>query len=198
MTTLPEEITITCPKCGERYKDWYRPSMNLTLDDFDDDYIEEASSVTCPSCKTKVRMGSLVVDEDGTFWEMPPIIDGGSGQVRDKEKVRLSEIIQKVNELFEGDLTDNDKLQYVDSVIKEKLLESEILAKQATSNTKEQFAGSPDLGAEVEGAIIDALDAHTTMSTQALESKQVQREIIKILLNHSSLYEDLRKRASAV
>ena len=55
-----------------------------------------------------------------------------------------------------------------------------------------------DLGFEVEGAIIDALDAHTTMSTQALESKQVQREIIKILLNHSSLYEDLRVRASAV
>ena len=83
-------------------------------------------------------------------------------------------------------------------VIKEKLLESEVLVKQATSNTKEQFAGSPDLGFEVEGAIIDALDAHTTMSTQALESKQVQREIIKILLNHSSLYEDLRERASAV
>ena len=55
-----------------------------------------------------------------------------------------------------------------------------------------------DLGFEVEGAIIDALDAHTTMSTQALESKQVQREIIKILLDHSSLYEDLRERASAV
>ena len=55
-----------------------------------------------------------------------------------------------------------------------------------------------DLGFEVEGTIIDALDAHTTMSTQALESKQVQREIIKILLNHSSLYEDLRERASAV
>ena len=68
MTMPPEEITITCPKCGETYKDWYRPSMNLMLDDFDDDYIEEMSSVTCPSCETKVGMGSLVVDEDGTFW----------------------------------------------------------------------------------------------------------------------------------
>ncbi|HIM28483.1 MAG TPA: hypothetical protein EYG57_02875 [Planctomycetes bacterium] len=134
---------------------------------------------------------------DGDTPKLPPIIDGGSGQVRDKEKARLSEIIQKVNELFEGDLTDNDKLQYVDSVIKEKLLESEVLAKQATSNTKEQFAGSPDLGAEVESAIIDALDAHTAMSTQALASKLVQKQMIQILLNHSSLYEDLRARASA-
>ena len=68
MTMPPEEITVTCPKCGETYKDWYRPSMNLMLDDFDDDYIEEMSSVTCPSCETKVRVGSLVVGEDGTFW----------------------------------------------------------------------------------------------------------------------------------
>ena len=39
--------------------------------------------------------------------------------------------------------------------------------------------------------------AHTTMSAQALEFKRVQREIIKILLDHSSLYEDLRARASS-
>ena len=67
MTSPAEEITITCPKCGETYKDWYRPSINLMLDDVDDDDIEEMSSVTCPSCETKVRMGSLVVGEDGTF-----------------------------------------------------------------------------------------------------------------------------------
>jgi len=47
-------------------------------------------------------------------------------------------------------------LLYVDSVIKKKLLESEILIKQASSNTKGQFAGSPDLGSEVESAIMDA------------------------------------------
>ena len=35
------------------------------------------------------------------------------------------------------------------------------------------------------------------MSTQALEFKRVPREIIKILLDHSSLYEDLRGRASS-
>ena len=63
-----------------------------------------------------------------------------------------------------------------------------------SQGTRKEF----HLGIEVEGAIIDALDAHTTMSAQALEFKRVQREIIKILLNHSSLYEDLRVRASAV
>jgi hypothetical protein len=62
----------------------------------------------------------------------------------------------------------------------------------------QQFAESPDLGAEVESASMDALYAHTAMSTQALEPKSVQREMVNILLNCSHLYEDLRARASAM
>jgi type I restriction enzyme R subunit len=54
--------------------------------------------------------------------------DPGSGEVRDKQKALLAVIISKVNELFEGELTDNDKLIYVNNVIKGKLMESEILA----------------------------------------------------------------------
>ena len=76
-----------------------------------------------------------------------------------------------------------------------KLLESDALAKQASSNTKEQFSNSPDLNQELVNAIIDALDAHTEMSTQALESEAVQRGLKDILLNNAGLYEALRERA---
>jgi hypothetical protein len=48
----------------------------------------------------------------------------GARIVQDKEKARLAEIIEKVNGLFEGDLTDDDQLVYVNNVIKGKLLES--------------------------------------------------------------------------
>ena len=65
--------------------------------------------------------------------------------MQEKEKALLAEIIAKVNDLFEGDLTDEDKLVYVNNVIKGKLLESETLRQQAANNTKEQFANSPDL-----------------------------------------------------
>ena len=44
------------------------------------------------------------------------------------------------------------------------------MRQQATSNTKEQFANSPDLKTELLNAIMGALDAHTLMSTQALNS----------------------------
>ena len=40
------------------------------------------------------------------------------------QRERLAEIIEKVNDLFEGELTDQDKLVYVNNVIKGKLLEA--------------------------------------------------------------------------
>ncbi len=131
--------------------------------------------------------------KDDTYPELPPLIEAGSGQVRDPEKAWLNEIIEKVNDLFKGDLTENDKLVYVNHAIMGKMLESETLVKQAANNTKEQFANSPDLGNELINAIINALDAHTEMSTQALDSKEVQKGLKEILLGPAQLYEKLRK-----
>ena len=129
---------------------------------------------------------------DGETPKLAPITEAGSGSVQDKEKALLNEIIEKVNDLFEGELSDQDKLVYVNNVIKGKLLESEKLQQQATNNSKEQFANSPDLKSELLNAIMGALDAHTLMSTQALNSSSVQGGMKDILLNHAGLYETLR------
>ena len=129
--------------------------------------------------------------------KLAPITEAGSGSVQEKEKALLSAIIEKVNDLFEGELTDQDKLVYVNNVLKGKLLESETLRQQATNNTKEQFANSPDLKTELLNAIMGALDAHTLMSSQALNSSSVRGGLKDILLNHAGLYETLRSRARA-
>jgi type I restriction enzyme R subunit len=124
------------------------------------------------------------------------IEDAGSGQVQDKTRVALAELIEKVNDLFEGDLTPDDKLVYVNDVIKGKLMESERLAEQALNNTKEQFDNSPDLDRELENAIMDALAAHSTMSKQALESAALRADLKAVLLGLGNLWEGLRTKAS--
>ncbi len=40
--------------------------MNLHLDDFDDVYVEEASTATYPTRGHKVAISSLVIERDGT------------------------------------------------------------------------------------------------------------------------------------
>ena len=66
MTSPPEEITVQCPKCGHSYQDWFRASVNLDLDAFDSEYLEQCSTATCPECQYKVNLDVLIV-EDGVF-----------------------------------------------------------------------------------------------------------------------------------
>lgn len=129
--------------------------------------------------------------------KIDPTSEGGSGEVQDKAKIALAELIAKVNDLFEGDLTPGDKLVYVNDVIKGKLMESEKLAEQAANNTKEQFANSPDLAKEIMGAVMDALAAHTAMSKQALESEQLRDDMKDVLLGAGKLWEGLREKAAS-
>ncbi len=129
---------------------------------------------------------------EGEYPKLEPITEVGGGSVQEKQRAYLTEIIRKVNELFEGDLTEQDKLVYVNNVIKGKLLESETLKQQATNNTKEQFANSPDLKTEILNAVMSALEAHTTMSTQALNSETVREGLKDVLLGPARLYEALR------
>ncbi|MCQ6561528.1 type I restriction endonuclease subunit R [Paenibacillus mendelii] len=132
---------------------------------------------------------------DGEAEKLKPLTDTGSGEVQEKEKALLAEIIAKVNDLFEGELTDDDKLVYVNNVLKSKLLESDVLVQQAVNNTKEQFANSPDLSRELMNAIMDAFAAHSTMSKQALDSEKVRHALKDILLGPAGLYEALQQRA---
>lgn len=63
-------------------------------------------------------------------------------------------------------------------------------------NSKEQFATSPDLGNELLSAIMSSLDAHTALSTQALNSTAVRLGMMDILMNHAKLYESLRSKGA--
>lgn len=117
--------------------------------------------------------------------------------MQEKEKARLSEIIEKVNDLFGSDTTEDDKLIYVNNVIKGKLLESDTLVQQAVNNRKEQFANSPDLAHELLNAIMDASTALSSLSKQALESEKVRGGLKDVLLGPAQLYEALRARGEA-
>ncbi|WP_043003287.1 type I restriction endonuclease subunit R [Comamonas testosteroni] len=137
---------------------------------------------------------SMSLNQDGTY-KLQPMDAVGSGSVQEKEKAYLVEIIKKVNGLFEGELTDGDQLLYVDGVLKGKLLEDQTLIQQSGSNSKEQFNSSPDLRNSLRNAIMEAWDAHQTMSSQALSSERVFEGVLDTLLGPGQLYEMLRVKS---
>ncbi|WP_027358255.1 type I restriction endonuclease subunit R [Desulforegula conservatrix] len=152
--------------------------------------------LTHHNLKNKGRQ-DVPLGANGENPKLYPVAEAGTGAVNEKQRVFLEELISKLNELFEGDLTDNDRLVYVNHALKGKLLESEILRQQALNNTKEQFSNSPDLAGEIMNAIIDAFAAHSVMSKQAIDSEKIRIDLKNILLMHANLYEDLRNFSQA-
>lgn len=123
-----------------------------------------------------------------------PYTAPGSGSVQEREKARLAEIVERLNDLFQG-VDDDDQVRYVMGDIRSQVMKSETLAQQAEHNTKERFADSPDLSKAIENAVMDALETHSAMSRQALASKEVRDGIKEILLGPGQLWEGLRERA---
>ena len=68
-----------------------------------------------------------------------------------------------------------------------KPLETDFLRVQAQNNTKGQFATCPALANEILRAIMDALAAHETMSSQSLNSQKVRDGLKEILLGPGQL-----------
>jgi hypothetical protein len=46
-----EKIAVICPKCGEEFADWYRPSL------------DPAASATCPKCAFQLSSDDKVRTE---------------------------------------------------------------------------------------------------------------------------------------
>ncbi|WP_242098780.1 DEAD/DEAH box helicase family protein [Sphingomonas sp. CROZ-RG-20F-R02-07] len=126
--------------------------------------------------------------------KLKPMTEVGSGSVQDREKALLAEIIERVNDLFGADTTDGDQLSYV-TTLRDKMLESDALMTQAANNTEAQFANSPTLKDELMNAIIDAFEAHSSLSKQALDSAKVRDGLKEVLLGPAQLYEALRARS---
>ena len=136
------------------------------------------------------------VNEKAADYKLQPMTETGGGEVQEKQKLRLSEIIEKMNDLFEGDLTEGDQLSYFNTAFN-KIAESEALIQQSCSNSKEQFSNSPDLRTELVNALMDAFAANSTMSRQALDSERVREGMINTLLGPGMLYEFLRSKGQA-
>ena len=136
----------------------------------------------------------IVLDKAGSEdGKLTPLSEIGAGAAKDPTKEKLSTIIQSMNSLFEGELTDADLLNYANH-IRDKMLENKILAKQAANNAIDQFGASPDFNDVMMKAVVDAFKSHQTMSKQVLSTPSVKDGLSELLL--SMVYEGFKAKMS--
>ncbi len=125
---------------------------------------------------------------------LAPVTEVGSGQVQDKHKQRLEEIIAAINDLFEGELTPGDQVSTFEFV-RTKMMESSVLQAQAAANPKSQFINSPNLNEVLINAIMDSADVHQRLSAQLLNSEPRRARFLAALLGPGQLWEGLKAGA---
>jgi type I restriction enzyme R subunit len=108
-----------------------------------------------------------------------PSIEGGGAVARDPEKEMLSEIVGHMNALFEGELSDDDMLNYA-RTIKDKVMQNDTVLEQVNNNSKEQamMGGFADA---INDAVIDSLDVHQNLATQVLGEKRILNGLANIV-----------------
>lgn len=138
--------------------------------------------------KRRIQLG-----EEGKEAKLKPLTDVGTDTPKDREQARLSELIAQMNSLFEGDLTDADLLNYANH-IRDKMMENEVLAQQAATNSKEQFALG-DFNDVMMDTVIEGLDNYQSMASQVLGNEQVKKGFVDLLLD--LVYQAFQKRSGS-
>ncbi len=116
---------------------------------------------------SKIRQQDIKLKEDAKDNQLEPGNDLGAAKPRDKKEEFLSQIIERLNDVFITDnLTDKDMLNYAYTV-RDKLAENEIVMKQISNNTREQ-AMLGDFPKAMDDAILGSSAAHQEQMMQLL------------------------------
>ena len=128
---------------------------------------------------SKIKHQNLRLSADGGDG-LEPGIGLGSGKANERAEEFLSQIIQRLNELFAGDgLSDDDMVNYA-KTISDKVRENPRVMTQIANNTREQ-AMLGDFEKAVENAILDSSEIHQKQMMKLLsnpESGSIFAEII--------------------
>ena len=109
--------------------------------------------------------------EDGQVEKLKPASETGAAKSSEDEEKRLRDIVEKMNNLFAGELTEADFVGYV-KTMESKLLENKLLGEQAANNSEEQFSLG-DFKDIFSGTVIDGLEAHSSIAKQLLSDERI-------------------------
>lgn len=131
---------------------------------------------------SKIRQQDLGLVVDGDEGGMQPGEGAGTAKAKDKKEEFLSQIVNRLNELFVTDnLTEKDLVNYAHTV-RDKVRENDNVMQQIKNNTPEQ-ARLGDFPKAVDDAILDSSEAHKNQMMQLLSDPAKARNFANIVFD---------------
>ncbi len=140
------------------------------------------------------KLGERQLDlASGDVVSLPGISEAGTGKTLTDEQKKLAEIVQLMNDLLSGELTDADVIGYV-TTINGKLMENETLAAQAATNSESQFALG-DFHDILTDIIIEGQEGHNKIADQLLKDDRIFAAMQGMLAR--MVWQQFQKRTTA-
>lgn len=156
-----------------------RPLLREKLDEGDD---IDLSNVALSHYRLSIlRQQDLMMEADGEY-KLKPGGDFGTAKAKDKKEEFLSQILNRLNELFITDhLTHKDLVSYA-YTIRDKVSENVKVMDQIRNNAPEQ-AMLGDFPKAIDDAVMDSSEAHQNQMMQILSNPAVARGFAKVVFD---------------
>ena len=129
---------------------------------------------------TKRAENKLRLAESQGEYPLKPGSDIGSGKAHDPEKKRLSEIIQALNDLFGAEVSDNDQLQFLNTIAQRISRQDDVMA-QVNNHVPNQVMHGL-FPQRVVDTVLDAMTDHEKLSLEVLDNKDTGRKFALLVL----------------
>lgn len=156
-----------------------RPMLRETL--LDEETSDLSSVVLSHYRLSKIRQQNIQLKEDAGEY-LNPGDSLGSAKAKDKKEEFLSQIINRLNELFITDeLTDKDLVNYAYTV-RDKLSENALVMSQIANNSPEQ-AMLGDFPKAIDDAVMDSNEAHQNQMMQLLSDPAKAADFARVVFD---------------
>ncbi|OHY98775.1 type I restriction endonuclease [Salinicola sp. MIT1003] len=137
---------------------------------------------------TKREEKRLRLEEAEGDYGLTPVSEVGSGKPHDPEKQRLAEIIDRLNDLYGAEVSDDDKLHFANGIA-DRIERDEAVMAQVRNHSEDQVMHGL-FPKKVTDAVLDALSDHEKLSMPLLEDEETGRQfallILKLLAGRSN------------
>jgi type I restriction enzyme R subunit len=155
-----------------------RPMLRETIQDEDETDLDNV--VLSHYRLTAVRQQDIMLKEEAGDYKLVPGDAAGTAKAKDPKEEFLSQIIERLNELFITDqLTQNDMVSYA-YTIRDKVRENELVMHQIANNSAEQ-AMLGDFNKAVDDAVMSSSEAHQNQMLQLLSDNGKATRFAKVI-----------------
>lgn len=129
---------------------------------------------------TKRQEQRLRLAEDEGEYPLKPGSAIGTGKPHDPEKKRLSEIIQALNDLFGAEVSDEDQVQFLNTIAQRISRQDDVMA-QVNDHTPNQVMHGL-FPKRVVDTVLDAMTDHEKLSLEVLDNEESGRKFALLVL----------------